>query len=164
VVCRVDGRVTVLEYSELPTELGSRRDPITGALYLRAGNIANHFFTTEFVRSLGDEPGIPFHRAVKKIPYMDGDGTLQTPSKPNGIKLEQFVFDVFRFSESFFVWQVCREQEFSPLKNAESVGRDCLSTCRHDLFVEYIRWLRAVGALVKGDEQVEIDPNLSFCF
>ena len=100
VVCRVDGKFQVVEYSEIGTENAKLTRP-SGKLVYYAGNICNHFFTTEFLRKICEnfDHLLPHHVAKKKIPCIE----QPKPSTPNGIKLEKFVFDVFQFSESFVV-------------------------------------------------------------
>jgi UDP-N-acetylglucosamine/UDP-N-acetylgalactosamine diphosphorylase len=97
-----------------------------GKLTYNAGNICNHFFTTEFLDKVCHlfNHLLPYHVARKKIPfYSDADCQTVTPDKINGIKLEKFVFDVFQFSENFVVWECQRAEEFSPLKNAPGASQ-----------------------------------------
>ena len=102
------------------------RRELDGKLTYNAGNICNHFFTTEFLDKVCHDFNhmLPYHVAKKKIPYFNDESSKTvTPSGNNGIKLEKFVFDVFQFSENFVVWECKREEEFSPLKNAEGASQ-----------------------------------------
>lgn len=93
-----NGRLRVLEYSEISKELAEKRDPdCPDKLLFRAGNIANHFFTFDFLQKACKEiKSFPYHAARKRIPYMDPvTGENIKPVKENGIKLERFIFDAF---------------------------------------------------------------------
>uniref|UniRef100_A0A914XBE0 UDP-N-acetylglucosamine diphosphorylase n=1 Tax=Plectus sambesii TaxID=2011161 RepID=A0A914XBE0_9BILA len=170
IVCAVDGVPRVVEYSEITPELAQLKDSADPTkLAFRAGNIANHFFTVDFLKNVCSV-ALPFHPAHKKIPYVDDSGELINPQKPNGIKMEQFVFDVFLHSKSFYVWEVPRDLEFSPLKNADVAGKDCAATCRQDLWRVHHHYVKAAGGKVLPEDnpdaevpfRVEIDPSLSY--
>lgn len=163
VICVVDGKYQVVEYSEISTKTSELRNS-DGRLTFNAGNICNHFFSTEFLNKIGNkfETNLKLHVAKKKIPFIDNAGKKCTPEKPNGIKIEKFVFDVFEFAEKFVVFAVEREEEFSPLKNADSAGKECASTARNDIYQYHKKLVEAAGGCIDGDV-CEISPLLSYC-
>ncbi|KAG8141928.1 hypothetical protein E2320_006584 [Naja naja] len=123
----------VVEYSEIAAETAEERHP-DGRLAYRAGNICNHFFSLSFLQEL-----VP-HVAIKKVPHVDEEGRRVQPLEPNGIKLEKFVFDVFPFA---------KEEEFSPLKNADTAARDTPTTARRSILSQHYRWaIKAGGRFV----------------
>ncbi|XP_018578897.1 UDP-N-acetylhexosamine pyrophosphorylase [Anoplophora glabripennis] len=162
VVCQVDGKFQVVEYSEITEATANLRDS-DGNLLFNAGNICNHFFTTDFLNKVAAnfERELKLHVAKKKIPHVNENGEKIKPSSPNGIKVEKFVFDVFQFAKKFVTWEVPRNSEFSALKNADSVGKDCSLTSRRDLFNLHKSYIEKAGGKVTCDG-VEISPLLSY--
>lgn len=163
VVARRGDKFSVVEYSEITKEQAELRNPETKELMFNAANIANHFYTTAFLRSVESfEDDLAFHIARKKIPYVDNEGTVIKPSKPNGMKLELFIFDVFPFTKRFAVLEVARNEEFSPLKNAPGTGSDDPGTSCRDLLAQHRRFLEKVGAKVEEGVEIELSPLVSY--
>ncbi|CAI4231960.1 unnamed protein product [Auanema sp. JU1783] len=160
-VCIDNDVPRVVEYTELGEELAEKTTS-DGRLLFGAGTIANHLFSMEFLeRFCTPSFHLPYHRAHKKISHVNNNGEIVKPETPNGIKLEQFIFDVFYMSKNFHIWEVDRKDEFSPLKNAESAGVDCLSTCQQALSVQACRWLTQAGAIVE-EKPVYIKSEWSY--
>ncbi|KAI9825655.1 MAG: UDP-N-acetylglucosamine pyrophosphorylase [Thelocarpon impressellum] len=166
-----NGKPDVVEYSEIDKETAEAKDPKQhDVLKFRAANIVNHYYSFRFLDSIPQwAHKLPHHVARKKIPYVDTDkGETIKPEKPNGIKLEQFVFDVFPMLElsKFACLEVRREDEFSPLKNAKGTGEDDPDTSKRDILQQGKRWVQATGALVVGEREesagVEVSPLISY--
>lgn len=163
VVCKVDGKYQVVEYSEITDKTANLTDP-SGKLVFSSGNICNHFFSTSFLQRVAKqhESELKLHVAKKKIPYVDRNGDHIKPSEPNGIKIEKFIFDVFQFTDKFVTWEVPRISEFSALKNPDSVGKDCPSTAKRDLLGLHKSYIEEAGGIVTEGVDVEISPLLSY--
>ena len=160
VVARVDGRVGIIEYSELRDEERYARDE-DGQLRYWAGSIAIHVLDTAFVRRIAADAYrlLPFHLSAKQIPYVDDTGATCKPDEPNGHKLERFVFDALAEAREVCVVETSAADEFSPLKNASGV--DSAETCRAALDAQYRRWLTAGGLdLPATTRATEIDHSL----
>ena len=166
-----NGRPDVVEYSEIDEATAEAKDPKQpDILKFRAANIVNHYYSFRFLDGIETwAHKLPHHVARKKIPYCDTEKSGETvkPEKPNGIKLEQFVFDVFPMLElsKFASMEVKREDEFSPLKNARGTGEDDPDTSKKDVMSQGARWVRASGATVESDHEdagVEVSPFVSY--
>jgi len=166
ILCK-NGKPDVVEYSEIDEETAKAEDSKQpGVLKFRAANIVNHYYSYRFLESIPKwADKLPHHIARKKIPYADLEtGTTVKPTKPNGIKLEQFVFDVFPMLElsKFACMEVRREDEFSPLKNARGTGEDDPDTSKKDIMHQGQRWVEAAGATVTSVDGVEVSPLISY--
>jgi UDP-N-acetylglucosamine/UDP-N-acetylgalactosamine diphosphorylase len=164
--CYENGKLVVIEYSDIPAALTKRVDA-NGEITFRAGNISIHVLSTSFVRRLGEGGSVlPFHRADKKIATIDGDGNPVEPDAANGIKFEMFVFDALPFAKNPIVVETRREDEFSPVKNADGV--DSPQTSREDQLRQIVRWLHAVGIAIETDKTglpsiaIEVSPLFGY--
>ena len=166
--CVQRGKTIVVEYSDLPASLQQQTDA-NGALRYLAGSIAIHILDREFVRRLArgaDGAALPFHRADKKIPTVDAEGSPVKPTSANGVKFEMFVFDALPFAENPVVIETRREDDFSPVKNAE--GLDSPATCQADQLRQFARWANAHGAGVAVDHSglpavtFEVAPSFGY--
>ncbi|KAK0617863.1 nucleotide-diphospho-sugar transferase [Bombardia bombarda] len=170
ILCK-NGRPDVVEYSEIDKATAEAQDPKQpGVLKFRAANIVNHYYSFRFLESIPQwAKDLPHHVARKKIPHANlENGETVKPEKPNGIKLEQFVFDVFPMLEmnKFACLEVRREDEFSPLKNAPGTGEDDPETSKRDIMDQGRRWVESVGCELvvraPGEHGFEISPILSY--
>ena len=159
VVARIDGKVGVVEYTEIDDEHRFATDE-DGELVFWAGNAAIHIFSTAFIRqvAMSADELLPYHTSAKRIPALDDDGQLTQPSEPNGYKLERFVFDALGAARSVCLVEGDRALEYSPIKNTE--GTDSPTSARRDLIAAYRSWLDAAGIeMPEGDGAIEIDHS-----
>ncbi len=142
----VDGRCSMIEYSDLPDSLANERDA-NGRLRLWAGSPAIHIFDMDFLARVTEGAGLlPFHTARKKVPYLDDKGQVVQPQKENALKFERFIFDVLPLAERWLVMETSHREEFAPLKNAE--GADSPKTVQAALTNLVADWLTGAGVEV----------------
>ena len=165
----VDGkRLEVVEYSDMPDRLTALRDA-SGALKFIAGSIAIHILSVDFVRKLTSKESsmsLPFHKAMKKIPFLNDSGDRVKPTEPNGVKFEMFVFDALPFAGEPVIVESTRLGDFSPVKNAEGV--DSPDSCRADQQRLFAHWLALEGVEVALDadgvplRKLEVSPLFGY--
>lgn len=158
--CVQDGVTKVIEYSDMPAAMQEETDA-EGSLRFKAGSVAIHVFDREFIARVGGDAAgekLPFHRANKKIPYVDVSGATIEPEAPNGVKFEMFVFDALPLAKNPVIIEAARGDDFSPVKNAEGV--DSPKTCKEDQLRLFARWLKAEGVEIETDDSGL--PGLTF--
>ena len=170
VICIVDGKTSVIEYTNLPDELAEKRDD-TGELVYKCGNTATHAIRTDFIEKLNTRPtetgtggfALPWNRAEKKVAHID----LETaepikPETPNAIKLETFVFDALPLASDSIVYETDRVDEFAPIKNAdtpagEEVAKDSPQSSKNLQSERAARWLEANRVKVPRKDDGSVD-------
>ena len=154
----IDGHMHVIEYSDLPDDVAHEKDA-QGNLKLWAGSLAIHVFERKlFERAMEKTDLLPFHVARKKVPYIAEDGSQVTPSEPNALKFERFIFDLLPAAERPLVVEYHEEECFAPLKNASGAEIDTPEYVRQMMLAQYRRWLTTAGAVVSPEINVEISP------
>ena len=160
--CLIDGKINVIEYSDLPDELAERKNP-DGSWVFELGSIAIHLINRTFVEKLNaGDFSLPLHRAVKKIQHIDEHGNFV---ESRGIKLENFVFDALPLALNSIILQTVRSEEFAPTKNA--TGIDSAESARQMIVDRAAGWLESAGVEVPGKKDgspdclLEIAPTFA---
>jgi UDP-N-acetylglucosamine/UDP-N-acetylgalactosamine diphosphorylase len=157
-VVRVDDRLMVIEYSDLPDQAAERRNA-DGSLVIWAGSIAVHGIDAALLRRLSSTAdGLPFHIARKKVAHIDLAGRRIESSQPDAIKFERFIFDLMPQARNAIVVEVDAAQAFAPLKNASGAKTDTPESVRQQMAAIHREWLRQAGATVDDSVVVEISP------
>ncbi len=158
VFAMIDGQLQVIEYSDLPDDVASKR-VADGTLEFWAGSIAVHMFSVAFLeRALALKDALPFHIARKNVSYIDGDGQLVEPKEPNALKFERFIFDLLPAAKNPFVVEYAEADVFAPLKNAPGASRDTPEYVHEFMMAQHRKWLRAAGTKIEDSTPVEISP------
>jgi UDP-N-acetylglucosamine/UDP-N-acetylgalactosamine diphosphorylase len=172
-----DGRLHVIEYSDLPEPV-ARRTAADGSLEIWAGSIAVHVMDVAMLERMAEAAdALPPHIARKKVPHIDLimthsrgrpcyiagrpchiAGRPVVPEEPNAIKFERFIFDLMPRAAGAILVEVDRSRHFAPLKNASGEPCDTPETVRAQMVAEHTRWLRQAGVEVADGVAVEISP------
>ena len=160
-VVQAEGRIEIIEYSDLPDEAAQARSE-DGELKLWAGNIAVHLIEVAFLqRASQSQASLPFHRAIKKVSYLSDAGRLVDPDEPNATKFERFIFDLLPAARNAYVVEALASQSFAPVKNAEGAASDTPSLARAAISDLHRGWIESAGAVVEEGVQVEINPRFA---
>lgn len=132
VFCKRNGKPYVIEYTEITDEMANAKND-DGELIYGESHILTNLFNIKALENIAKNK-LPYHKAFKKAKYMDDNGEIVVPEKPNAYKYEAFIFDAFESLDDMSVLRVKREDEFAPLKNAD--GEDSPNTARQ-LYMDY---------------------------
>ena len=163
--CMSEGRLHIIEYSDMPDELAQKKNA-DGELAFLAGSPAIHVISRDFVEELTADGklNLPWHRADKKVPFLNAAGEIVKPEEPNAVKLESFIFDALPLASKTMILEGCRAEHFAPTKN--KTGVDSAESCRELMCARDARRLELAGIKVprKADGSpdciVEISPAL----
>jgi UDP-N-acetylglucosamine/UDP-N-acetylgalactosamine diphosphorylase len=115
-----------VEYYELTPEMAEATNA-NGSLLYGFGVILNYLFRVDKLIEIVDS-NLPLHIVEKKVPYLDEAGQQQKPQEPNAYKFETLILDMVYMMDDCLVFEVEREREFAPVKNA--VGTDSVESAR----------------------------------
>jgi len=164
--CVCDGQYRTIEYSELDIypqllEVDSEGKPV-----YYAGNPAIHILSVDFIKRVYDNFNeFPWHRAHKKISFINDKGQLVKPDKPNGYKFETFVFDALRFARHEpIALEIPSAGEYTPIKQFS--GDNSVEAAWRAMREYWAGWLEAAGYAVprnaSGEVSVEIEISPAF--
>lgn len=133
-LCLEDGKPSIVEYYELTPEMAEAVNE-NGSLLYGFGVILNYLFRLDKLLEI-ESKQLPLHIVEKKVPYLDENGVLQKPETPNAYKFETLILDMIYMMDDCLSFEVVREKEFAPVKNA--TGVDSVESARELLQKNHI--------------------------
>lgn len=118
-LCLEDGKPSIIEYYELTPEMAEATNE-AGSLLYGFGVILNYLFSVEKLFEIAEKQ-MPLHIVEKKVPYIDENGVAVKPETPNAYKFETLILDMVYLMDNCLSFEVEREKEFAPVKNATGV-------------------------------------------
>ena len=119
VFCKKNGKPSVIEYTEITEEMAHEADSNNNLIYGES-HINCNMFNIKGLEIIGNQK-LPYHSAFKKATYLDKEGNIIKPDKPNAYKFESFIFDAFNKLDDMLILRVKREEEFAPVKNKKGI-------------------------------------------
>lgn len=119
VICRVDGKPTIIEYYEFPATLKYQKTE-SGEYKYQYGVTLNYIFkktALDACRNLD----LPFHYVSKSV-RINSDTNIVL------IKPEKLILDMISYFDKICAYEIVREKEFAPIKNRS--GIDSVETAR----------------------------------
>lgn len=118
-LCLEDGKPSIIEYYELTPEMAEATNE-AGSLLYGFGVILNYLFSVKTLLEIAEKQ-MPLHIVEKKVPYIDENGVAVKPETPNAYKFESLILDMIYLMDNCLSFEVEREKEFAPIKNATGV-------------------------------------------
>jgi len=119
VFCKKNGKIKVIEYTELPPEIAKIEDD-NGELVFGESHIMCNLFSVEALEK-ASEKDLQYHIAYKKSGFINENGEYIEAIKPNAYKFEKFIFDSFSLFDEISILRGKRENDFAPVKNREGI-------------------------------------------
>ena len=118
-LCLENGKPSIIEYYELTPEMAEATNE-NGSLLYGFGVILNYLFRVDKLTEILNQ-NLPLHIVEKKVPFMDENGVSHKPETPNAYKFETLILDMVYMMDDCLSFEVDREKEFAPVKNATGV-------------------------------------------
>lgn len=159
-VLRKNGKIEVVEYSEIPENEQLAILP-NGRLKHRCANISLFCLGMDFIQDAAAHTNeMPLHLAFKAVKVLDENGVEVTPLQPNAWKFERFIFDILPLTDQTTALLYERGDCFAPLKNFD--GKDSPETVRMALQAKDKKILETMTGLPAPDKPFELSQEFHY--
>jgi UDP-N-acetylglucosamine/UDP-N-acetylgalactosamine diphosphorylase len=148
ILAKCDGKLKVIEYSEMPSY----------ASQCALSNTGMFCISMEFIRYLCQDLNVefPLHLARKKAPVLLGTSKGFVQEIAQIWKCERFIFDLLDHTRTSAVLVCPRDKIYAPLKNA--TGEKSVETVKQALLLHDREMYRALTGLLPKASAFELDP------